>query len=282
MLFEGCFSLPDHIDPISPQEFSPPPLTPVSAPVAPGDRPSVDLVDVLLIVVVAFVALIFCTVIGFGIYWVLHRGQSPDALSKGFSSDALYLVLLQLAAYLVVVGFMALLSWTRHQLSLPQAISWNAPSQRRALFALGGGVCLALISDIGNVVLNPWIPKSLPITELFKDRPSAFLLAGFAILIAPWVEEMFFRGFLYPALARYTGALVSILITAGAFTLLHGAQLSYSWAPLLLIFIVGVTLTAVRAATDSVALCVIVHMTYNFILLAQTFAATHGFRQMQV
>lgn len=230
---------------------------------------------------VAVGALFFCSVVVFAIYWALHRGQSPDALSKGFSSNALYLVFLQLAAYLVVVGFMVLLSRTRHQLSLPQAISWNAPSLRRAWFALGGGLCLALISDIGNVVLNPWIPKSLPITELFKDRPSAFLLGGFAVLIAPFVEEMFFRGFLYPALARYTGALASILITGGLFALLHGAQLSYSWAPLLLIFIVGVTLTVVRAATRSVALCVIVHMTYNFILLAQTFAATHGFRQMQ-
>lgn len=237
----------------------------------------------MLIIAVSVGALFFCTIIGFGIYGFIHRGQhlSLDALSKGFSSNALYLVFVQLAAYLAVVGFMALLSWTRHQLSLPQAISWNTPSRRPALFALGGGLCLALISDIGNAVLNPWIPKSLPITELFKDRPSAFLLAGFAILIAPWVEEMFFRGFLYPALARYTGALVSILITAGAFTLLHGAQLGYSWAPLLLIFIVGVALTVVRAATRSVAVCVIVHMTYNFILLVETFVATHGFRQMQ-
>jgi len=95
------------------------------------------------------------------------------------------------------------------------------------------------------------------------------------------VEEIMFRGFLYPALARFTGPLPSIVVTAALFTALHGAQLSFSWAPLLLIFIVGVTLTVVRARTNSVALSVIVHMTYNFFLLAQTFVATHGFRQMQ-
>jgi membrane protease YdiL (CAAX protease family) len=270
-----------YIDPISQPEFPSPPFTP--EPLAHGERTPVDLLDVLFIAVVAFVSLLFCSLLAFGVYSFTHRWQhlASDALSKAFLRDALYLVVMQLAAYLFVIGFMALLAWNRHQVSLPQAISWNAPSGRHAGYAVCGGIALAFISDVGNAVLGPWIPKSLPITELFKDRPSALLLAGFGILVAPLMEEMFFRGFLYPALARFTGVLPSILMTATLFTLLHGAQLSFSWAPLLLIFIVGVTLTAVRARTRSVALCVIVHMTYNFTLLAQTFFATHGFRQMQ-
>jgi CAAX protease family protein len=289
------------IDPISPPEFPPPSLAPVPAPVEHGDRAPVDMVDVLFIVVIAMVAFIFCSLIAGGIYWFNHRSQhlTPDALSKAFSRDALYLVSLQLAAYLMVVGSMAFLAWGRHQSTLAQTISWNAPSLRLAWYAVAGGLALALFSDIGDIVLSRWIPKDLPITELFHDRTSAFLLAGFGILVAPLVEELLFRGFLYPALARLigrilgsltagdpaaarsTGAIGSILITASLFTLLHGAQLGYSWAPLLLIFVVGITLTAIRAATRSVALCVLVHMTYNFALLAQTFAATHGFRQMQ-
>jgi uncharacterized protein len=99
--------------------------------------------------------------------------------------------------------------------------------------------------------------------------------------VAPLMEELLFRGFLYPALARWTGTVVSVIVTASAFTLLHGAQLGYSWAPLLLIFVVGLTLTITRVRTNSVATCVIVHMTYNFVLLLQTYIATHGFRQMQ-
>ncbi len=273
-----------YIDPISQPEFPPPPFTPAQTPVAPRDPAKVDLLDVLLIFVVAFITIILTSVAALGIYWLNHRTEhlTPEAVSKGLSGNALYLVALQLAAYLIIVGFMALLAWGRHRVTLGQAISWKPPATARQVwYALAGGLALAVISDIGNAVLNPWIPKSLPITELFKDRPSALLLAGFGILIAPMVEEIAFRGFLYPALARFTGTLPSIVVTAALFTLLHGAQLSFSWAPLLLIFIVGFTLTTVRARTNSVALCVIVHMTYNFALLAQTFAATHGFRQMQ-
>jgi len=143
------------------------------------------------------------------------------------------------------------------------------------------GAALAMVSDIGEIVFHRWIPDSLPITEYFKDRPSALLLAAFGILVAPLMEELLFRGFLYPALARWTGSFISIVVTASAFTLLHGAQLGYSWAPLLLIFIVGVALTVTRVVTRSVATCVIVHMTYNFALLFQTYIVTHGFRQMQ-
>jgi len=272
-----------YIDPISQPDFpQPSPLDSATTQSVTGNGGAVDLVDVLLIALVAFFSLVGCTVAGLTVYWFQHRALhlSSEGLSKAFAHDTLYLVLVQLAAYLVVIGFMALLTWSRHHLPLPQAISWSAPSRQRVFSAVALGVGLAFVSDIGNVVLNRWIPKSLPITEMFKDRSSAFLLAGFGILVAPLVEEMLFRGFLYPALARFTGMLPSIVVTASLFTLLHGAQLSFSWAPLLLIFIVGLALTIVRAATRSVAMSVVVHVTYNFMLLAQTFVVTHGFRQM--
>ena len=142
-------------------------------------------------------------------------------------------------------------------------------------------VAVAVGADALEILLRNWRPKSLPSTEFFKDRPSALLLGAFGILVAPLMEELFFRGFLYPAVARWTGATASLIITASAFTLLHGAQLGYAWAPLLLIFIVGLTLTITRMRTNSVATCVIVHMTYNFVLLLQTYIVTHGFRQLQ-
>ena len=43
---------------------------------------------------------------------------------------------------------------------------------------------------------------------------------------------------------------------------------------LLPIFIVGVTLTVTRAITKSVATCVLIHMTYNFLLMANLYGHT--------
>jgi hypothetical protein len=243
----------------------------------------IDLLDVLLIIVAAGVAFIVVGSLAAAAFLLTHRsmGLTPKVLEDTLSRNAFFIVPTQLVTYLVIVGFMAFLVWARHQNSLLQAIHWNSPNRRYFVNALMTGAALALVSDIGEIVLHRWIPDSLPITEYFKDRPSALLLGAFGILVAPLMEEMMFRGFIYPALARWTGVSASVVITASAFTLLHGAQLGYSWAPLLLIFIVGVILTVTRVVTKSVATCVIVHMTYNFVLLGQTYLVTHGFRQMQ-
>jgi hypothetical protein len=270
-------------DPIS-QADPLPPIVVEPFPLPEPVKTEVDLIDVLLVVLATAIAFVVLGTAAAFIFMLQHRssGLSPKVLEEALTKNAFFIVPTQFAIYVAIIGFMALLVWIRHSTSLAQAVRWNMPVRGRIVAnALMGGAALALISDIGEVVLHRWIPDSLPITEYFKDRPSALLLGAFGILVAPFMEELLFRGFLYPALARWTGAAASIIITASAFTLLHGAQLGYAWAPLLLIFIVGITLTVIRMRTNSVATCVIVHMTYNFVLLLQTYVATHGFRQMQ-
>jgi uncharacterized protein len=282
---QGLHSLDpvDSFDPISQVDPLPPLAVELLLPAKPA-KTEVDLLDVLLVGVAMAVAFVIFGTLAATIFLLTHRspGLNPKVLEDAMTRNAFFIVPTQFVIYVAIIGFMALLVWVRHKNSLAEAVHWNFPAQRRVwALALITGTALAFISDIGEVVLHRWIPDSLPITEFFKDRPSALLLGAFGILVAPLMEELLFRGFLYPALARWTGATASLIITASAFTLLHGAQLGYSWAPLLLIFVVGFTLTIARIRTNSVATCVIVHMTYNFILLLQTYIATHGFRQMQ-
>ena len=106
------------------------------------------------------------------------------------------------------------------------------------------------------------------------------LMSIFAVTMAPLMEELFFRGFLYPVLTRRIGMVASILLTSVAFGFLHGAQLKYSWA-VLVIFLVGVVLTTVRALTKSVAASFLVHVGYNGTLSILLFVATSGFRHLE-
>jgi membrane protease YdiL (CAAX protease family) len=272
-------------DPISQTEPLPPlTVNPGPLPLPEPGKSEIDLLDVLLVAVALAVSFFVIGSVAAAVFIFAHRshGLNSKALQDALTSNAFFIVPTQFVIYVAIIGFMALLVWGRHKTSLGEAVHWNTPHSRRILVnALLTGTALAVFSDIGQFGLRRWIPDSLPITEFFKDRPSALLLGAFGILVAPLMEELLFRGFLYPALARWTGATASLIITASAFTLLHGAQLGYAWAPLLLIFVVGFTLTVTRMRTNSVATCVIVHMTYNFILLLQTYIATHGFRQMQ-
>jgi hypothetical protein len=125
------------------------------------------------------------------------------------------------------------------------------------------------------------IPKSLPIDQFFRTTRSAWLLTIFGVAIAPFFEELFFRGFLYPALYKRLGFVAALIINSVFFAFIHGGQLAHAWAPLLVLTIVGITLTLVRAHTQSVACSFLVHSAYNFFLFASIFAVTGGFRHME-
>jgi CAAX protease family protein len=263
-----------------PPEFSATPFPIARPPIDDGKNAIVDLIDVGLILCVAVVAYLFCGIVVGIAYAVAHPGISSQELGKALSHNAWFVLSIELLVYVLVVGFMAFLVWARHKMPLGEAIRWNVPTGRRVVYALAGGLALAVFSDVAQVIFARWIPKSLPITEFFQDRSSAFLLAGFGILIAPLVEELLFRGFLYPALSRWTGVAPAVIVTAAAFALLHGSQLAYSAIPLLLIFVVGAALAITRALTKSVATSVLVHMSYNFTLFLQVYIGTQGFRKL--
>lgn len=254
-----------------------PPIPVVIA--APRRDSGVDLVDALLVFIAAIFALIFSGLIGTIVFYLAHYPRTPDA--KAIASNAFFVIPTEVGAYVIVVGFMTFLVWIRHNQGLFEAVHWNMPSQRIALAALGGGAALGMFSMIAETLLQRWIPKSLPIEEFFKNPASGYLLAVFGVLIAPLVEELFFRGFLYPALTRWTGSIIAIVVTAAAFAALHGTQLAYSWAPLLVLFVVGSVLTLIRALKGSVATCVIVHMGYNLVLFLVIFLHTGGFHHME-
>jgi membrane protease YdiL (CAAX protease family) len=269
----------DNIPP--PPELSAVPLPAPSSPVEDGTSAAVDLLDVLLLIVFAVLAYLIAGTLAGVAYMAVYPGRSPQELAKALAQNIYFAVSLQFIVYVLLIGFMAFLARVRHNKPLGQAIQWSPPSRRLAGYALAGGVALALCSDVAEAIFHRWIPKSLPINEYFHDRSSAFLLAAFGVFIAPFVEEMFFRGFLYPALSRWTGRSLSIIITAAGFAILHGSQLAYSLIPLLLIFFVGAVLTIVRARANSVATSVLLHMAYNFTLFSQFYVASQGFRNLQ-
>jgi len=80
-------------------------------------------------------------------------------------------------------------------------------------------------------------------------------------------------------LARQTGTVLAVLLTSLPFGLIHYLQYK-SWAAVLVITLVGVVLTVVRAVTKSVAASFLVHVGYNGTLMVLAALATDGFRHM--
>jgi len=292
----------------------------------------------------------------------------------------------QIVAYAVVILIMQRIA-SRSGSGPQRELHWNWPQAWAAY--LFGGLALAIALQ-GFAQLLP-MPKNLPIDEFFKTRLEAYLLSIFGITFAPLLEELYFRGFMYPVVDRWlyeilssprrtriartllllaaawgyavqwlpnmaqilvasilgvaagvlflvritgeqhsvrdrfvlpiagfaawsavahavhgralfaaTGVLLlvalaltvivvrrpdservpllaivgAIGVTAFAFALIHGAQLTYSWGPVLVIFLVGVTFTAVRAIKQSVAATLLMHMAYNGTITVALFFAS--------
>jgi membrane protease YdiL (CAAX protease family) len=270
----------DFTNPISPSEPDmPAPVEPFQSDQDQRENPVFNLVDVGLIVLVAIGALALCTGVAAFVLFALRGPHAADF--KDPAKSLLVFLPIQVAAYVLTVGFMVFHVWTKYRTGFLQAVRWNFPASKLVYGALAGGAGLGLGSELLSAALHRWIPKSLPIDQYFRTTSAAYALAVFGIFVAPLVEELFFRGFLYPALARPLGVLPAIGITAGSFALLHSQQLAHAWAPLLILFAVGTALTVVRAVTKSVATCVLIHMGYNFTLFMLVFIVTQGFRHME-
>jgi membrane protease YdiL (CAAX protease family) len=243
------------------------------------ENPVFNLLDVGLIVLVTAAAFFFCTIVAVVVMLATHSFHQSDLRNPAVA--VLLAVPIQVATYIVSIGFMVLYIWLKYRKNFLEAVRWNMPMAKFAWLALAGGAGLAIAIDLVSIPLHRWIPKSLPIEQFFGTPASAYTLAAFGILVAPLVEELFFRGFLYPALARPLGVVPAIALTAAGFALVHAEQLAHAWVPLALLFGVGTLLTTVRAKTNSVAICVLIHMGYNFTLFTLLFIGTDGFRHME-
>ena len=269
----------DSSEPIRPFDplTAPPPPPDIAEPIR--ENPVFNLWDVLLIVITAVVSLFFCSLVVFFIVYATHRGRIDE---KQLLNNVLVFLPAQVVAYVLTVGFMVFLIWHKYQRGFLEAVKWNMPRGKLAWGSVGVGAALAVATQAASSLLQPWIPKSLPIEQYFRTPASAYALAAFGILIAPFVEEIFFRGFLFPALARPLGPVFATVLTAFGFALIHGEQLAHAWIPLALLFTVGTALTVARARTRSVAVSVLMHMGYNTTLFTLLYIATRGFHHMEL
>ena len=217
------------------------------------------------------------------------------------AKDLLFAMSLQAAIYVVLWGLAALvfgLWWkTSAGIGFARGIHWNAATAKRLflLFAVTGVATGLLVTIAGNFVP---MPKAPPILEdLTNSRLGAWVLMGFGVTLAPLTEELAFRGFLLPGLinifrwlerkqtigedaVRYVGIPLSILLTSIPFALMHAAQVSNSWGPVLLIGCVSVVLCIVRLRANSLASSIVVHAFYNLTLFSGLLIQTDGFRHL--
>ncbi len=217
---------------------------------------------------------------------------------ESLASDPRLMIPAQAIQYAILIALTAMIFRALWQQPFWRAIQWNATAAgKRWVLLVGVGLVLGIATGFAGNYLP--MPKEAPIlNDLMHSTTGAWLMFIFGSTGAPLVEELGFRGFLLPSLVNIVrrlrrdrkisaetemqiGIPMAILLTSLPFAMLHSLQVSYAWAPVLLIGIVSAVLCLVRLITRSLAASTLVHSAYNFTLFAGMLFASDGFRHLE-
>lgn len=178
-----------------------------------------------------------------------------------FFSDAARTLIFQSFMYVFLVGALYLVIAWRYGEPFWSALGWTFPIPRALLLLMAGPALTIALSALGVILRVP--SDGSQIEGLIDSRASLAIVMLFGVLLAPIFEEMLFRGFLLPLLARSVGPWLGIFLTAVPFALLHGTQNHWAWQPVVLIGIAGVAFGYVRYKTGSTTSAFLMHSSYN-------------------
>jgi hypothetical protein len=162
--------------------------------------------------------------------------------------------------YALLLGVLYLLVSWRYQEPFWRSMGWT-PFRLPFLCAAVGPVVAIATSTLGVLLKAP--PTPSPIEDLISDRRSLFIMMLFLTVFGPVFEELVFRGFLFPLLARSLGPWPAIFLAATPFALVHGSQYHWHWQHLTLVGLAGAVFGFVRYKTGSTAAATLAHTGYN-------------------
>lgn len=98
---------------------------------------------------------------------------------------------------------------------------------------------------------------------LRSSRFAVYLMAFLATFTAPFVEELIYRGVLYSAFQRTFGTVAGVISVTLLFSLVHVPQYYPSWVTIILLTLLSLILTVIRARTGSLLPCIVLHLLFN-------------------
>ena len=170
----------------------------------------------------------------------------------------------QMLAWLPSLAYIAYVVKRGYGRSLADGLAW-ARLPRPVTTYVRIGVLLALGSTLLAIAFNDPEQQN-PMQDLFVRRENLWMLAAFGTLIAPLIEEIVFRGFLYNALEHRHNSGVALGASTVVFASLHGSQYGWQFPQLSVLVAVGCAFGIVRMHTGSTKASTIVHAAYNGLL----------------
>ena len=203
--------------------------------------------------IAAFATVLLASIIGV-IFIAAGGGDTNDDHAFQFVATFVGDIALVLTAYMVMAHY-----------GRPTAASFGLRRFRSSAYfwVAVAFVSYLVLAAIYTVIVNP-PQEDLP-QQLGADESTllAVVTGIFVIVVAPFAEEFFFRGFLYQALRNSWGTVLGVISSGAIFSAIHGAPDKF--VPL---WILGMALALLLEKTRSLWPCIMLHAINNVIAFA--------------
>src|SRR5688572_23665403 len=210
--------------------------------------------SVALIVVVPLVS-----VLPYIIYKMAAQGPLIDPMKD---TGLIFISILAVfPAHILTLGIVWLVVTNRGRRPFLQTLGWTWPRNFGPVKCVGLAVLLLIVA-----LLFTWLfgGAETQLDQIVKSSLKArFVLAFLAVFTAPLIEEILYRGIMYPALQRIFGMVWAVAVVSILFAGVHVFQYFNNLAVVSVIAILSITLTMVRARTRSLLPCFVIHLVFN-------------------
>jgi len=270
--------LTDETQQQTPPQDVPPPL---EGTLTDGRRPPPrpwTLRDLLLFIAFVPIGLFAANILVLLGYALIQPTMHWRLAREKLSADPFFLLALQTVFYGLMLAYIYVLVAVGHAQPFWSMLRWRRMTLGKTLGCLVGGALLTA----AIALLPPLLPDAsqFPLQSLFNSRAAGYAVGSFAILVAPFMEEMIFRGILFGIFESQVGLRFAILITAILFGGLHVPEYWGAWNHMFLIFLVGLVFSLARGMSGSLAPSVFLHVGYNASMMIALFLSTEHFRNL--
>jgi membrane protease YdiL (CAAX protease family) len=203
------------------------------------------------------------------IYWLENRRLPEVQITRGAAILSLTVTLMMhvagfVAAWLVVTKIGRQPFW--------RTLGWGWIPQFRLVHAIG----LAFLMIGVAVLLERTLPhEETDLEKLLKmGMAIRIMVAALAVVTAPLIEEIVYRGVIYSSVEGLMGKAAAVTFVTLLFALVHAPQYWGSVAALASILSLSFVLTLLRAWTGKLLPCYATHLVYNSIQALALLAAS--------
>lgn len=202
----------------------------------------------------------------FVLFAKVMNGASEASLREWLESSAAVLLLMiaTFPAHALILLFCWFVVTGRGKRPFFQSLGWNWAGRSAIYWSLVSVGVVIAINLTSNTLLR-WLPeRPSPFEELLKSSQSVRIATVLlAILTAPLIEEIVYRGVLFSALRKRLSTTLTVLAVTLIFVGVHVPQYRGAWRTIAGLTLLSLTLTIVRARTASVLPSFLIHLLNN-------------------